>query len=73
MTHYFLKTYSYKNNLQDHLVQCPQLKKDKKIDLAHYFLVLVLVAQLCPTLYTPMDCSHQAPLPTGILHKRILK
>ena len=57
MIHYFLKTYSYKNNLQGHLVQCPQLIKDKKIDLAHYFLVLCLVTQLCPTLYNPMDCS----------------
>ena len=43
MTHYFLKTYSYKKNFRGHLVQCPQLKKDKKIDLAHYFLVLCSV------------------------------
>ena len=23
------------------------------------------VAQSCPTLHDPMDCSHQAPLPMG--------
>ena len=30
-----------------------------------YLIVCVLVAQLCPTLYHPMDCSQQAPLSMG--------
>ena len=34
--------------------------------------VLCLVAQLCPTLCNPMDCS-QAPLSMGILWARILE
>ena len=35
--------------------------------------VLCLVAQSCPTLCYPMDCSHQAPLSKGILQARILE
>ena len=33
----------------------------------------VKVAQSCPTLCDPMDCSPQAPLPMGILQTRILQ
>ena len=28
---------------------------------------MCLVSQLCPTLWDPMDCTHQAPLSMGIL------
>ena len=41
-----------------------------KITFPH---VLCLVAQSCPTLCNPMDCSYQAPLPMGNLQKRILE
>ena len=36
-------------------------------------LSMCLVAQLCPTLWDPMDCSHQALLALGILQTRILE
>ena len=32
-----------------------------------------LVAQSCPTLCNPMDCSRQAPLSMGILQARMLE
>ena len=35
--------------------------------------VCVLVAQLCPTLWNPMDCSPSGPSVHGILQARILK
>ena len=34
---------------------------------------LCLVAQLCPTLWDPLDCSCQAPLSMGILQAGILE
>ena len=36
-------------------------------------LSMCLVAQLCPTLWDPMDCSHEALLALGILQTRILE
>ena len=44
-----------------------------KIVLTFRFFVLCLVAQSCPTLYNPVDCSHQAPLFMKILKARILE
>ena len=42
-----------------------------KIVLTYRFFVLCLVAQLCPTLCNPMDCSYQVPLFMEILEARI--
>ena len=36
-------------------------------------VTLCLVAQLCPTLCDPRDCSPQAPLSVGLLQARILE
>ena len=36
-------------------------------------LLLCLIAQSYPTLCSPMDCTHQAPLSMGILQARILE
>ena len=37
------------------------------------YSVLCLVAQLCPTLCDPMDCTHQAPLSAGTFQARTLE
>ena len=34
---------------------------------------MCLVAQLCPTLFDPMDCNLLAPLSMGILQARIIE
>ena len=40
-----------------------QRQADTKNHKAHFYMcVVVLVAQLCPTLCDPMDLAHQAPL-----------
>ena len=47
-------------------------------ELFHIFLIVlslrkVLVAQLCPTLFDPMDCPPPGSSLLGILQKRILE
>ena len=37
------------------------------------YAVCVLVAQLCPTLCDPMDCSPQGPSVCGVFQGRILE
>ena len=41
----------------------------KNLDELHVYVFMSLVAQLCPTLCDPMDCSPQAPLFMGFFRQ----
>ena len=49
------------------------LSKVLSVKIHHSFMAKVLVAQLCPTLCDPMDCSLLASSVHGILQARILE
>ena len=49
------------------------IKRERKWSTGSALDVLCLVAQSCPTLCDPMNCSPQAPLSMEILQARILE
>ena len=57
----FMQVPSLVMELRAHVQQVWQNKK------VYIYAVLRVVAQSCPTLCDPMDCSRQAPLSMGIL------
>ena len=55
------------------LIADPCSKSDYFLFPAQPFVVIVLVAQLCPTLCDPVDCSSPGSSVHGILQAKILE